>query len=179
MKTKVAFSGHHEALILLLDNNLRLDEGLLGLNINLLLLNDMRLVHDNDSWSTLTHTHEFGSHVNEAASVKLDSLFTRSMLSEDAQGNVGFTDCLHGVTLVLDDDVHMVLEHVGGDLHELHHPSGLLTSVMGGLGVPNLLADLDVDEGRHLVQGSTNFIVEFSVYNVKFEEALSVHDCFG
>lgn len=191
LKAEVAFSRHHEAmrlllldnnlgLLLLLDNNLGLGLDidlllLLGLNIDLLRYDVRLLTDDNDSWSTMADTHEFRSHVDKATCVELDSLFTRSVLSEDAEGHVGFTDGLHGVSLIFDDDVHVVLEHVGGDVHELHNPSGFLTTVMGGLRVEDLLANLDVNEGRHLVEGSTDFVVEVRVQNVKLEEALLVH----
>jgi len=174
VETEVSFSWHDEAhrLLLLNDNvGLRLDECGLLLDNNM----GLGLVDDNDTRAAMMSSHEFRSHVDEATGVELDSLFTRSLLGENAEGNVCLTDGLHGVTLVLDDNVHVVLEHVGGDLHELKSPSGFFASMVAGLGVEDLLADFDVDEGGHLVEGSSNFVVEVGVQNVKLKDSVVVH----
>ena len=126
--------------------------------------------NDNRGWATVTHTDKLRSHKDKTTSVELDHLFLGSEASEDAQGNVSLSDRLHGVSLVFNDDVHVVLEHVGRNFHERHGPVGFFSAVMAGLGVVDLLADFDVDEGRHFVQRSSNFVVEVSFNDVEFEK---------
>lgn len=151
---------------------------------NLGLVHDVGLADDdNGGWATVTHTNELRSHEEEATSVELDHLFLRSEACKNAQGNVCLSDGFHGVSLVFDDDVHVILEHIGRDFHVRQGPVRFLTAVMAGLGVVDLLTDSDVDEGGHFVHWPSNFVVELSSNDVKFEKThffvVEVKDIFN
>jgi hypothetical protein len=157
---------HHRLLV---NDSDGLDHGLLVHNSDG--LNHGLLVHNSDGSTRATaHTDELGSHADPTTSVELDNLLAWTVAGEDIKGHVGLANSLHGVALILDDDVHVVLEHVGGNLHELQGPSGLLAAVVAGCSVEDLVADLNVNEGGHFVQGATNFVVKLGSEDVEFEE---------
>ena len=158
-KSQETLSWHHKAHRLLLHDNLRLHESL-GLCDDDLGLNE-RLLVDNDSGTT--HSDEFGATVKESSSIELNSLFSGTLLGENSQWDVCLANGLQGVSLIFNDDVHVLLEHSNGDFHEGHHPPGLLSAFLADGRVPHHIADLDVNEGRHLVKGSTDFVVQLSI----------------
>jgi hypothetical protein len=155
MKTKVAFSGHHEALVLLLDNNLGLDKGLLGLNINLL-----RLVHDNDSWAALG-AHVVKGFIVELGSdhdvtgattleMKINTGLAGSSGAEHAEGHTCVAERFAAehvcVTDFDKDDLLKLVKLLDGDLHVLTLPLRVFASIATDFRSPFLsLTDLDPD----------------------------------
>lgn len=100
---------NHDLWLLRSDHNLRL------LDNNLWLLDD-------NSWTTHAwgrHTNELGPHVNKTTCVELDELLTWTVAGEDTKRHGCLSNFLQGVSLVLDNNSHIVLEHVGGNFHEL------------------------------------------------------------
>jgi len=63
---------------------------------------------------------------------------------------------------IFHNDVHLMLEHVRCNFHKLESPSGLLTTTNAWLGVVNLMADFNVNEWRHFVKKSPDFVVKLS-----------------
>ena len=124
----------------------------------------------NDS-NSAAHVKELGAEFEPASRVDVDLLYASvgATCCEHTEGHVSLSD--HSVTLILDDDVHLVLEHVCSNLHPLALPVRGLSAVVAGLGVPLLLSDCDVDEGGHLVQGTANLVVQFCLHYVNSEYA--------
>ena len=89
--------------------------------------------------------------MNETTGVKRNALFSWSLTGKNSQWHVRFADYLQRVISIFDNNVHMILEHVDGTLHKLHHPSGLFASFIVWLRVVDLLANFDVNKRRHLV----------------------------
>ena len=85
--------------------------------------------------------------------MNLNPLFSRSLLCEDRERYIRFTNerCCEGVS-VADSNVHLVCKHVGFDLHKLKCPRGIFSTMLANLGSPLLVADLNNDEGIHLVK---------------------------
>ena len=167
-KSHEALVRDHEATHMLLLN----DDLWLRLVLGLLLDDHLRLGLNNNSGTsahTSSHSDELCPHADPTAIAHLDALLTCTVLSKDTQGNISFTDDLSGVTLVLDDDMHIVLEHISLDFHELQLPMRVLATVVGRLTAVVLLADIDVTHRRHLVESTADFVVKFRSENVKFE----------
>lgn len=129
---------------------------------------------DNRDPARSSHALELGAHYDPSAVTESDLLLLGAEACEDIEGHAGLRDDLEGVALVLDHDVHFVLEQVGWDGHELQHPLGFLTAVVAGLGGEIHCTDLDVADRRHFVKRPTNFVVELCVQDVKLEEAHKV-----
>ena len=176
-KSHPALSRDHEAHCWLVDDsNLGL-HGLLnddGLGLHRLLNDSNMGLHHGlcvDDSNSAAHSKELRAESEPASRVDVDLLNTSVGASccEHTEGNVGLSD--HSVALIFDDDVHLVLEHVGSNLHPLALPVRGLSAVVAGLGVPLLLSDCDVDEGGHLVQGTANLVVQFCLHYVNSEYA--------
>jgi len=134
----------HDNLRLRLHNYLRLG---LHKHLRLGLHNYLRLGLNDDSGTAThssSHTNELRSHTDPATITQLDDFLTGTMLSKDIEGNVGLADDLHWVTLVLDNNVHIMLEHVCLNFHELESPSGFFSTMVRWLGAEVLLANSDV-----------------------------------
>jgi len=99
---------------------------------------------DNRDPARSSHALELGAHDDPSAVTESDLLLLGAEACEDIEGHAGLRDDLEGVALVLDHDVHFVLEQVGWDGHELQHPLGFLTAVVAGLGCEIHCTDLDV-----------------------------------
>lgn len=171
-KSQPSRSWNDEATVVWLLNN-----GDLGLNDDLRLCwlhDDLRLSWSNDDlWTShawCSHANKLRSHVHMSTSVKLDELLTWSTLSKNGQGHSSLTNLLQWMTLILDNNAHVVLEHISGDLHELEGPFWLLTSMVARRSLVVLLADVDVHDGGHLVERTTDLVVQISIENVKFEK---------
>lgn len=124
-----------------------------------------------DNSNSAAHVKELGAEFEPASRVDVDLLYASvgATCCEHTEGHVSLSD--HSVTLIFDDDVHLVLEHVCSNLHPLALPVRGLSAVVAGLGVPLLLSDCDVDEGGHLVQGTANLVVQFCLHYVNSEYA--------
>ena len=111
-----------------------LDDGNLRLHR---LLNDGNLrrgLNDSNLGSgPAVHSEEFGAKLEPATGVDVDSLLASvgASGSEHAEGHVSLSDL--SVALILDNDVHLVLEHVCWDLHPLALPVRVLTTVVAGV----------------------------------------------
>ena len=69
---------------------------------------------------------------------------------------------------IFDGNVHVVLEHVGRNLHKLKYPLGLFTASVIGLSVVDLLSNFYMDKGRHFVERAADFVVQLGVEDVEF-----------
>jgi hypothetical protein len=175
-KSHPALSRDHETHSWLLDDSYLGLHGLLNNDCLRLhgLLNHSNLgLHGlcvNDS-NSAAHVKELGAEFEPASRVDVDLLHASvgATCCEHTEGHVSLSD--HSVTLIFDDDVHLVLEHVCSNLHPLALPVRGLSAVVAGLGVPLLLSDCDVDEGGHLVQGTANLVVQFCLHYVNSEYA--------
>ena len=164
-KSHPALSRDHET------HSWLLNDSYLGLHG--LLNNDCLRLHGLcvDNSNSAAHVKELGAEFEPASRVDVDLLHASvgATCCEHTEGHVSLSD--HSVTLIFDDDVHLVLEHVCSNLHPLALPVRGLSAVVAGLGVPLLLSDCDVDEGGHLVQGTANLVVQFCLHYVNSEYA--------
>ena len=175
-KSHPALSRDHETHSLLLNDSYLGLHGLLNndcLGLHGLLNNDCLRLHGLcvDNSNSAAHVKELGAEFEPASRVDVDLLYASvgATCCEHTEGHVSLSD--HSVTLIFDDDVHLVLEHVCSNLHPLALPVRGLSAVVAGLGVPLLLSDCDVDEGGHLVQGTANLVVQFCLHYVNSEYA--------
>jgi hypothetical protein len=111
----------------------------LGLNDSYL---RCRLNHRDSSGRS--HALELGAHDDPASVTEFDLFLLGTEAGKDIEGHTGLRDDLKWVALVLDHDVHFILEQVGWDGHELHHPLRVLAAVVARLGSEIHSTDLDV-----------------------------------
>ena len=143
-----------------------LDNSHLGLHHNLRLLNNSNLrrwLNNSNTTHWCSHALELGAHDKPATITHSDLFLLGAKASEHIEGNTSFRDHLEWMTLIFDDDVHLMLKHIGWDRHELKGPFRVLAAVMAGLCGEVHATDLDMHDRGHLMKRTANFVVELSV----------------
>ena len=95
---------------------------------------------------------------------KCDELLSGTVFREEVEGDLGLSDVVALVSVrVVDVDLHVMVNETSIDLHVLHVPLGVLATVLADGGSPLLMADLDVDEGVHLVHETAFVVLEMGL----------------
>jgi hypothetical protein len=130
----------------------------LWLSVHLLLSVDWLLhlwLHNYlNTWLLEAHSHtnpsEFRSQVDstsrESILAKFDEFITRAIGFEQVSGYVCLSDNLKRVISVLDENVHVMVEHVDRDPHELSFPSWHFASHVARNGIEDHMFDLNFDK---------------------------------